>query len=97
MAQASGVFKQLKYKVESSYGTVPAAASAQALRRVTSDLSLNKDVYSSNEIRTDQQVADMRHGVRRVTGTIAGELSPLTYSDFMAAAVRKAWAATSAS
>lgn len=96
MAQASGVFKQLKYKVESVYGTVPAAASAQALRRVTSDLSLNKDVYSSNEIRTDQQVADMRHGVRRVAGTIAGELSPLTYSDFMAAAVRKAWAATAA-
>ena len=96
MAQASGVFKQLAYKVEASYGLVPAAASAQALRRVTSDLSLSKDTYQSNEIRTDQQVSDMRHGVRRVAGTIAGELSPGTYKDFMAAAVRKVWVATAA-
>jgi len=96
MAQASGVFKQLAYKVEVTYGLVPAAATAQALRRVTSDLSLSKDSYQSNEIRTDQQVSDMRHGVRRVAGTIAGELSPGTYKDFMAAAVRKAWVATTA-
>ena len=95
MAKASGVFKQVAYKVESTYGTVPSAASAQALRRVSSDLSLTKDTYSSAEIRTDQQVADMRHGVRRVAGTLSGELSPGTYKDFIAAALRKAWAATS--
>lgn len=96
MTLASGVFKQLTYKVESTYGTVPSAGSAQSLRRVTSDLSLTKDTYQSNEIRTDQQMSDMRHGVRRVAGSISGELSPGTYADFMAAAVRKAWAATTA-
>lgn len=96
MTIATGVAKQVKYKVESTWGTVPAAGSAQALRRVTSDIDLRKDAYESNEIRTDYQVADYRHGVRRVAGTIRGELSPLTYLDFMAAAVRKATAATSA-
>lgn len=96
MPAASGVFKQLTYKVESTYGTVPSAASAQSLRRVTSDISLSKDTYQSAEIRTDQQMQDMRHGVRRVQGTINGELSPGTYGDFMAAALRKDWVTISA-
>src|SRR5574343_1223500 len=95
MPAASGVFKQLAYKAESTYGTAPAASGAQSLRRVTSDLNLTKDTYQSNEIRTDQQMQDMRHGVRRVAGTINGELSPGTYADFMAAALRKAFVAVS--
>jgi hypothetical protein len=93
MPAASGVFKQLAYKVESTYGTAPSASGAQSLRRVTSDINLVKDTYSSNEIRTDQQMQDMRHGVRRVQGTINGELSPGTYADFVAAALRKDFAA----
>lgn len=96
MGTSSGIFKQVKYKVEATYGTVPAAASAQMLRRVSSDLDLNKDTYESNEIRPDFQVADMRHGVRRVAGGISGELSAGTYKDFIAAALKKAWAATTA-
>lgn len=93
---ATGVFKQVKYKVESTYGTVPAAATAQALRRVTSTLDLAKDTYESNEIRTDLQVSDFRHGVRRVKGAINGELSPGTYKDFFAAALKRAFAAVTA-
>ena len=89
MAQAAGVFKQLSYKQEVSYGLKPAAATAQSLRRVTSDLSLTKQTYQSNEIRTDQQMQDFRHGVRSVDGTIAGELSPGTYADFIDAALRR--------
>lgn len=96
MALASGIYKQVKYKVESVYGTVPAAATAQALRRVQSTLDLSKDTYQSNEIRTDLQVADMRHGVRRVKGNINGELSAKTYADFMAAAVKRDFAAVAA-
>lgn len=96
MPAASGVFKQLAYKVESTYGTAPGASGAQSLRRVTSDINLTKDTYQSNEIRTDQQMQDMRHGVRRVAGTINGELSPGTYADFMAAALRKDFVAVSA-
>ena len=96
MPAASGVFKQLAYKVESTYGTAPGASGAQSLRRVTSDISLSKDTYQSNEIRTDQQMSDMRHGVRRVQGTINGEVSPGTYADFMAAALRRDFAAITA-
>jgi len=96
MAIATGIAKQVKYKQEVTFGVAPVAASAQALRRVTSDINLTKQTYESNEIRADYQVADMRHGVREVAGTINGELSPGTYKDFIAASLRKDWAATTA-
>lgn len=95
MTIATGVAKQVRWKKESAWGTAPGASGATILRRVTSDLNLTKDSYESNEIRTDYQVADFRHGVRRVSGSIRGELSPGTYEAFIAAALRKAWAATS--
>lgn len=89
MTAAAGVFKILTYKAETTYGVKPSAGSAQLLRRVTSDLDLEKQVYESNEIRDDQQVQDARHGVRTVSGSINGELSPKTYADFFAAALRR--------
>jgi hypothetical protein len=90
---AAGVFKQLAYKVETTYGDAPTQASAQALRRVQSTVDLTKETYQSNEIRTDMQVADFRHGVRRVQGRLSGELSPKTYADFVAYALRRDFAA----
>jgi hypothetical protein len=75
---------------------VPAAASAQRLRRVTSTLNLKKRTFESNEILSHVQRVDFRHGVRSVEGTINGELSPGTYKDFMAAAVRRAYTAVTA-
>ena len=94
---AAGLFKQLAYKAETVYGTVPAAAAAQSLRRVQSTVDLNKDTYESNEIRTDLQVADYRHGVRRIKGKMSGELSAKTYADFFAQALKRDFAAVTAS
>jgi hypothetical protein len=96
MPIASGVAKQVRYKVETTFGTAPGVSGAQLLRRVESSLDLSKDVYQSNEIRDDLQIADYRHGVRRVGGSIKGELSPKTYADFIAAALRRDFAAVTA-
>lgn len=96
MAIASGVAKQVRYKIETTFGTAPGAGSAQLLRRVESTLNLSKESYQSNEIRDDYQVADFRHGVRKVDGGIKGELSPKTYADFLAAALRREFAAVTA-
>jgi len=90
---ASGVAKRVAYKKEVSWGVAPGATTAQILRRVTSGVTLNKDTYQSNEVRRDYQIADMRHGVRRVEGPLNGELSCGTYKDFMAAAMRHSWQA----
>lgn len=92
MALATGVAKQVRYKKETTWGTAAGATGGQLLRRVTSDLDFNKETYQSGEIRTDYQIADFRHGVRSVAGTINGELSPKTYADFFAAALRKDFA-----
>lgn len=93
---ASGIFKSVAVKAESAYGTAPGASGAQALRRTGSTVDLSKETYQSNEIRTDLQVADFRHGVRRVGGTISGELSPATYAMFFAHAAKRDFAAVSA-
>jgi hypothetical protein len=93
---ASDIFRQLAYKVEATYGTAPSASGAQLLRRVGSTIDLDKDTYESQEVRTDYQVADYRHGVRRVTGQITGELSAGTYKDFMAALLKRAFATVTA-
>jgi hypothetical protein len=62
------------------------------LRRVTSNIDLKKASYSSNEIRTDAQLADFRHGGVSVEGSINGELSGRTYQELMGAVLRKDFA-----
>lgn len=92
---ATGIAKKLTYKKETTWGVAATggAAQGQALRRVTSNLALKKATYQSKEIRADFQVADFRHGVRSVSGTISGELSPGTYADFIASICRNTWQA----
>lgn len=96
MTQASGVFKQIAIKEETSYGVLPTASGAQLLRRTDATFNLTKDTYESNEIRTDLQTADMRHGVRRVGGTLNGELSPGSYAAYLAALVKREFASVTA-
>lgn len=89
MSIAEGVSVRVAYKAyasgtitsnaEADTATAPGASGGQVLRRVGSTLDLQKDTYESGEIRSDRQVADFRHGTRRVSGAISGELSPRTY------------------
>ena len=96
MPIAKGVAKQLRYKVESTFGTAPGAAGAQLLRRVSSNLSMKKERYQSGEIISTQQIVDSRHGMRRVDGAIGGEISAGTYEDFFAAVLRRDFTAVTA-
>jgi hypothetical protein len=101
MSLAEGVSARIAYKkyasgaitanTEADTATEPGASSGQILRRVSSSLKLAKDTYQSAEIRSDRQIGDFRHGTRRVTGSISGELSPLTYVDLFEAAFRGTW------
>ena len=98
MSLAEGVQGVVSYKAY-AVGTITAnaeavsssdlgASGAQQLRRVASTLTLKKATYQSNEIRSDRQIFDFRHGVRTVDGSLSGELSPATYFDFVEAACR---------
>jgi hypothetical protein len=93
VAIATGVNKQLRIKAETTPGTFAGAAGSQLVRRVTSGLNLSKAKYNSNEIRDDFQVVTSRHGMRRVDGTLAGELSFGSYQTLFEASLRKAAAA----
>jgi hypothetical protein len=96
MAIAKGTSKVVAYKKETAWGTLAGAASGKQLRRVTAAFDLTKETYESNEIRTDRQVADLRHGTRSATGSVNGELSPKTYADFMQSIVARDFTAVSA-
>lgn len=99
MSLAEGVARSIRYKAYAS-GAITAntlatsssdldgSSGGQILRRVASTLNLTKDTYQSAEVRTDRQIQDFRHGVKRVTGNVSGELSPGTYWDFIEAACR---------
>lgn len=98
MAIGEGVSVRVAYKAyasgtmtsnaEADTATAPGASGGQILRRVSSTLDLTKDTYESAEIRSDRQVADFRHGMRRVAGAISGEVSPGTYFPLFEAAHR---------
>lgn len=95
MTIAKGVSKKVAYKKEAvgQWGVLPGATGAKYIRRVTANFNLTKETYESNEIRTDYQVADMRHGVRSAEGSLNGELSPGSYGDFIASVVARDWTA----
>lgn len=69
----------------------PGVSGGQILRRVSSNLDLQKNVFTSAEVRVDRQTFDMRHASRKVSGTLSGELSPGTYQDFFQAVTRGTW------
>ena len=89
MAISRGINKRVAYKKETTWGTIATATGAKLLRRVTANFSLDKENFESSEQRTDYQVADMRHGVRTVSGSLNGELSAGSYSDFIGSVVAR--------
>ena len=97
MATATGINKIVSYKKETTFGTLPSASGAQTIRRVSSSFNLTKETYQSEEIRTDYQLTDFRHGVRAVEGNISGELSAGAYSDFLASSLARNWTAATTS
>ncbi len=85
---AVGISKLVAFNKEVTFGTA-VAAGAQYLRRVSATLDLTKQTYTSAEILTSQQVRDMRHGVKGVTATLNGEISPGAYAPFFGSILRR--------
>lgn len=95
MTIATGLFKVVSWKKETTWGSIAAATgpNGTSLPRTQSTLSLNKATYESQSIRPDAQVQDFRHGVRTVGGNINGEVQPKTFSSFLGSLLRGSWAA----
>ena len=96
MADAQGIYKTLAYKKQAAKGTVATGASGQLLRRETATFNTAKAAYSANEINSHQQHTGDKHGIKTISGSLSGVLSPATYATLFASLLRKDLAATSA-
>lgn len=89
MAKARGISKVVAYKKETTFGELAGASGGKQLRRTSADFKSVRENYSSNEIRSDQQIADFRLGTRSSEGSLEGELSPSSYSDLIEAVLAR--------
>jgi len=92
MTTASGSRHSLSYIAEVSYGVTPATPAMTPLRHkggVT--LALTKNTFQSEELRSDRQIADYRHGTKQIGGEIPFELSDGGFEDFIEAVLGGTW------
>lgn len=88
---ATGARHGTRYVRETDFGVVPPSPRLRALRHTSNSLLLGRDSFTSNELRPDGQIVDMRLGNRRVSGEVGIEFSFGEYDDFLAAALRSTW------
>ena len=93
MTLASGTNVSLWYVRETTHGTTPSTPTLKALRAITRNLGLEKDILASEEVRPSRQRADVRHGFNRVTGSIEAQLSVTDFDDAFEDALGGTWAA----
>lgn len=93
MAFATGGFHGLNCTEEIDFGVVPASPQMKRLRHTSCSLVLSKDSFQSDELRSDAQISDFRHGNKQASGDIGIEVSYGEYDAFLAAAIRSTgWA-----
>lgn len=93
MATASGSLHNLSSFPEVTRGVVPASAAFQQKRIRSTTLALTKATLASQELRSDRQIADFRHGVRSGEGNVVTEVSYGSHEDWMASALGGVWTA----
>lgn len=91
MAFASGGFHGLSYTPETVFGETPSTPEMVSLRHTSCSLVLSKDSFQSDELRSDRQISDLRHGVQRVQGDIGIELSYGEYDPLLEMALFGTW------
>ena len=91
MANATGSRHNAEYIAEVTYGVTPATPTMTPLRLNTTSLGLSKDSFQSQELRSDRQISDFRHGNKQVGGDIVSELSYGTYDELLEAALGGTW------
>lgn len=90
---SSGSTVGWRYILETSFGVLPATAMT-ALRAKPSKMTLKKDTYTTDEVRSDRAISDLRHGMRKAEGSIEGDLMMTNWDDFILAALQgSAWTA----
>ena len=90
---ATGGATSVRYIPEVTFGTTPAVTAANIfeLRNKGCTLGISKDSVTSNELRSDRQITDLRHGNIKVGGNLPIEFSFKEYDAFLEAALFGTW------
>lgn len=82
------------YLKETTPGVTPGSGTWKILRSTTRGITTEKATLTSNESRTDGQIAVLRHGMRKISGSFGTELGLTSYDDWILASMRSAaWTA----
>ena len=81
------------YVEETTYGTTPATPALKTLRHTGTSLGLSKGTNMSEELRSDRQIEDYRHGAKQTGGDISTEVSYGTLDDLLEAVLCGEWSA----
>lgn len=88
---ARGSRHALSYVEEVTKGTTPGTPSMLEFRKTGDSLFLSKPGFQSNELRSDRQIADFRHGHYQVGGNLDFEFSYGAFDDFLEGALFGSW------
>lgn len=91
MTFATGGFHGLRYVPEVTFGTTPSTPAMVALRHTECSLVLSKDSFQSNELRSDRQISDLRHGIQSVGGSVGYEFSYGEFDPILEGALFSTW------
>lgn len=80
---ANGSRHALYYVEEVTYGTTPTNPALKPIRHKSTSLALTKESFQSEELRSDRQIADFRHGNYQIGGDIEVELSFGSFDDIL--------------
>ena len=79
---------------EAAYGVTPAVTPAfNTVRHTGATLGITKGTFVSEELRSDRQISDMRHGTKQTGGEIQFELSYGSFDNFLEAVLCGTWTA----
>lgn len=74
--KAKGIMKHVCFKKEQEWGIAPLASDIKAtnVRRVSSEFNTEVQVFESQEIRTSQQILDLKLGVSQIGAALVTDL-----------------------
>ena len=79
------------YAMEDTWGSLATDQLAYELRVTGVGVNLTKDSFQSNELRSDRQISDLRHGMQSISGDIPVELSYDSFDDIIESAMYEDW------
>lgn len=88
---ARGSQFQATYAMEDSWASLPTTPVPYNLRVTGNGVNLTKDSFQSQELRSDRQISDLRHGMFSVSGDIPVELSHTSFDDIISSAMYNDW------